>query len=57
MMRVMRCWNNRLLKEMGEVLSLEIFNARLQGSEKPNLVEGIPVHCRRTELDNIQRSL
>lgn len=48
----MRCWN-RLSQEIGEVPSLEIFNAMLQDSEKPNLVEGVPVHCRRVELDDI----
>lgn len=51
-MRVMKCWNS-LSKEGGEVSCLETFNARLQGSEQPNLLEGVPVHCKGAGLDDI----
>jgi len=45
-MKVVRCWN-RLLGEVVDALSLEVFKARLAGALKqPGLVGGVPAHGR-----------
>ena len=50
-LRVVKQWS-RLSGDVLEALPLEIFKIRLDGSEKPDLPVGVPVHCRGVGIDD-----